>query len=106
MIPLWLMGLWAKVWKYVCALGALLLAIGGIWLSGRKSGVAAQKSKNDAREAKANIEAVKQVQAVEDSRRETDAEVAKSPDPGPQKVADAPSDSAAGKLRDDGWVQP
>lgn len=95
--------LWAKVWKWVCALGAVLAAIAGVYLAGRAKGKAAEQGKT--REAQeAATAATEQVKANE-VRHEVEVETARLPDAPPQKVADADPASAAGKLRDDGWVR-
>lgn len=98
--------LWAKIWKYVVAAGAIAVAIGSVWLKGRAGGKATQKAKDDARDAQANATAAKQVNQTQESRHETDAEVSKLPAAPVQTVATADPATAAGHLRDDGWVLP
>jgi len=94
--------LWAKVWKWVCALGAVLAAIGGIWLWGREKGKASEQVKTrDAQEAAATAQAM--AEQLE-SRHETDVEVQKLPDAPAQPMATADPATAAGKLRDD-WTR-
>jgi len=95
--------LWAKVWKWVCALGAVLAAIGGIWLWGREKGKASEQVKTrDAQEAAATAQAT--VEQLE-SRHATDTAVQNLPAAPLQTIADADPTTAAGKLRDDGWVR-
>ena len=98
--------LWAKIWKYVVAFGTILAAIGSIWLYGRSGGKAAQKATDDTRDAKANATAVQQVIHAQESRHETDAVVDALPVAPPQNVGTADPGTAAGKLRDSGWVLP
>jgi len=93
--------LWAKVWKWVCALGALLAAIGGIWLWGREKGKASEQVKTrDAQEATATAQAT--AQQLE-SRHETDAQVQRLPDAPAQTVGAADPATAAGRLQD--WTR-
>jgi len=95
--------LWAKVWKLVCALGALLAAIGGIWLWGREKGKASEQVKTrDAQEDAATAQAT--TRQLE-SRHETDTEVQRLPDAPAQTVETAAAGTAAGKLRDNGWMR-
>lgn len=98
--------LWLKLKGWLIGAGAFVLLVLSAWLLGRSKGKAAQKATDDAQQAKANAQAAQQVQQVQESRHETDAENAALPDAGPQKVADADPATAAGRLRDDGWVRP
>lgn len=97
--------LWLKLKGWLIGLAAFLALIASAWLLGRSKGKEAQKVADDAREAQANAQAAAQVQHAQESRHETDAEVAALPDKGLQRVEDADPASAAGKLRDDGWVR-
>jgi len=95
--------LWAKVWKWVCAIGAILAAIGGIWLWGREKGKASEQIKTrDAQEAAATAQATVHAHEV---RNEVENETAKFPDAPAQSVAAADPATAAGRLRDDGWTR-
>ena len=94
-----------KLKTWAITIGAALLSVGVAILYGIRKGKAWQKGTDDARGAQANIQAVQQVQQTQESRYETDAEVSTLPDKGPQQVATADSNTAAGKLRDDGWVR-
>lgn len=98
--------LWLKLKGWLIGAGAFVLLVLSAWLLGRSKGKAAQKIVDDAREAQANAQAMKQVQQVQESRHETDVENAALPDAGPQQVGQADPATAAGKLRDDGWVRP
>lgn len=94
--------LWAKVWKWVCALGAVLAAIAGVYLAGRAKGKAAEQGKT--REAQEAATAAQAVVKQLESRHETDAQVQRLPDAPAQVVADADPATAAGRLRDD-WTR-
>lgn len=91
--------LWAKVWKWVCAIGALLAAVTGIYFAGRSKGKAAEQvNTRAAQDAAATAQATAQQM---ESRHETDIEVQKLPDAAAQTVGDADPATAAGRLRDD-----
>lgn len=95
--------LWAKCWKGIAAFGALLAAIGGIYLAGRSKGKAVEQVHTQAAQ---NAAATAQATTAQlESRHETDLEVAKLPDAPAQQIAAADPATAAGKLRDDGWVR-
>lgn len=95
--------LWARVWKWVCAIGAVLAGLGGIWLAGRGSGKHAEQAHTQAAENKA---ATAQATAHEQEvRHDVEVETAKLPDAPPQSVGTADPATAAGKLRDDGWTR-
>lgn len=94
--------LWAKVWKWVCALGAVLAATAGVYLAGRAKGKAAEQSKTRAAES---VAAAAQAKAEQlESRHETDAQVQRLPDAPAQTVGAADPGTAAGRLRDD-WTR-
>jgi hypothetical protein len=89
--------LWAKVWKYIAAFGALLAAVAGIYLAGRSKGKAAEQVNTRAAEdAAATAKATNQQL---ESRHETDVEVQRLPDAPAQVVADADPATAAGRLQ-------
>lgn len=96
----------AKVKAWIIALSAALLSIGLAVLYGLRKGKNWQKGVDDAREAQANVQAAQQARKAQESRNETDQRVAATPDKGPQRVGDADPDTAAGHLRDDGWMRP
>lgn len=101
---IWLVALWAKVWKYIVAFGALMLAVAGIYLKGRKEGKATQVAINATVMTKANAQAAQQVTKVQESRNETDAKINALPASPIQAVDIADPATAAGHLRDDGWL--
>lgn len=102
LIALW----WAKTWKYVAAFGAILLTAIGLYEKGRIEGKAKESQINVEAQAKANAQAIEQTTKVQESRNETDAVIASLPVAPPQTVATADPATAAGQLRDDGWVRP
>jgi hypothetical protein len=95
--------LWAKVWKWVVGIGAVLAAIASIFLAGREKGKAAEQVKTQA--AKQEAEVAKQTTAIVESRHETDVQVQNLPEASAQTVAAADPSTAAGELRDDGWTR-
>ena len=93
--------LWARIWKWLCAAGALLAAIAGIYLAGRSKGKAAEQGKTrSAESAAATAQAT--TQQLE-SRHETDAQVQRLPDAPAQQVDAADPATAAGRLQD--WTR-
>lgn len=108
--------LWAKASKYAAIAGALIAAIGAAltfgFLEGKKTGAA--KGEADAAQAKAaaaeHDAAVaasdqKAQQAASDAASEVHDEIQKLPDAPAHQVGTADHHSAAGELRDDGWVR-
>jgi cell division septation protein DedD len=94
-----LSALWAKVGKYVVALGAILAAVAAIFLKGRSSGEEKQQAKVD--EAMQKAQEAEQVQQVIEVRHDVDTTVQNLPQAPTQAVATANPSSAAGKLHDD-----
>lgn len=95
---------WAKIWKWITAIAVVATAIAAIFLKGRESGKASNQAKVDEATQDAQI-ATQTAQAVE-TRHDIEAANSQLPEAPAQKVADADPDTAAGKLRDDGWMQP
>lgn len=100
----WMMS--TKFGRFLAAIGAIIIAIFGAWLYGRETGKHRQKQDDDAANAKANEEAAEQVNQAREERSHVDSEVESLPDKGTQTVETADHTSAAGKLRDDGWMRP
>ena len=96
--------LWAKAYKWLIGIGVLAAAIAAIFLKGRESGKASNQAKVDEATQDAQI-ATQTAQAVE-TRHDIEAANSQLPEAPAQKVADADPATAAGKLRDDGWMQP
>jgi len=101
----WLLTLWSKIKLWAAALLAVLVAIGGAWLYGRERGKSTQKAADAATQAKADVQAQQQVATAQENRNEVDAQVQELPPAPAQQVAQADPATAAGKLRDDGWVR-
>lgn len=95
--------LWAKLSKYAMALGGLLAIIASAvavgWMKGRAGG------KAKATRAKQRLDDAKAVNKAHEDREHVDEQVDSLPDAPPQKLADAAPDTAAGHLRDDGWLR-
>ena len=100
----WFLG--TKIGRIMMAIGAFVLAILGALVYGRETGKHKQKQVDDAANQASNQEAAKQSQNAVEDRNHVDSEVEKLPDALVQQVATADPATAAGKLRDDGWVQP
>ena len=81
-------------------IAGLLAALAIAFVKGKQS----QASVDDAKDAQSMADAAEQVVKAARTRAEVENEVAKEPVAPPQKVADAAPDTAAGKLRDDGWT--
>ena len=96
--------LWAKVWKWVAAIGALAAGILAIFLEGREKGKESQQTKVDQATQEAQV-ATQVTQAVE-TRHDIDTKVTNLPQAPTSSVANATASSAAAKLRDDGWMRP
>lgn len=95
--------LWARIWKYVVALGVLMAAVAAIFLKGRSSGVKTMQAKVDTANDAAATATV--TTKVLESRHETDVAVQKLPDAPAQPVATAAPATAAGQLRDSGFTR-
>jgi hypothetical protein len=95
--------LWAKVWKYIVALGVLLAAVAAVFLKGRSAGKKADEAKVE--NAVVQTEVAQANTAQVESRHETDVIVQNLPEAPAQTVATADPSTAAGKLRDDGFTR-
>lgn len=100
-----LLAIWTRLRAWVIAAGAVLIAIASAWLYGRRQGKVAQQQADEASDAQANVQAAQQVAKAQETRNEVEAQVQELPAAPPQKVADAAPGTAAGQLRDDGWVR-
>ena len=94
-----------KVGRWLIGLGAVLAAIvaalGIGWLKGRKSQADADKGKD----AQVSTQAAQEVVNAAVVRNEVANETAKLSDAPVQRVLDADRNTAAGHLRDDGWMR-
>lgn len=97
----WLLKL--KLW----AIGILaaIAAIASAWLLGRHKGVATQKAAQATHDAQAEMQAAQDTIKAHEVRHEVEAEVSKLPDAPAQRLGDAKPGTAAGRLRDDGWLR-
>ena len=94
----------AKFWGYLAAAGAIVAAIGIAVFYGREKGKESMQSKVD--DAHASAGAATAVIHTMESRDETEQATAKLSQPvAPQVVDTADPDSAAGKLRDEGFTR-
>lgn len=94
-----------KAGRFLIGLGAvvaaILAALGIGWLKGRKSQADADRAKDAETIAEAAQATVNAAVVRQEVQRETDA----LPEAGPQRVLDADRATAAGHLRDDGWMR-
>lgn|SRR6185437_7838558 len=108
--------LWAKASKWLAIAGAVIAATGAAlafgFLKGEKTGAAkgeaeAATTKAQAAEHEAAVAASDQKaeQAAQQAASEVENEIQKLPDAPAQQVGTADPHSAAGELRDDGWVR-
>jgi hypothetical protein len=105
MSELWAAFLTTKIGRVLAAIFAFIIALGaGLWIVFVK-GEHAQAKKDAAKDSQSLADAAEQVVNATQARMEVEDENAKLPDAPPQKVADATPGTAAGKLRDDGWVE-
>jgi hypothetical protein len=93
--------LWAKIKEWVIGFLGLLAAIGGIWLYGRQSGKQAEEKNTQA--AKDDAANAKQETKQLEDRHAVDTEVQKLPESEAADVATASPNTAAGRLRTEGW---
>lgn len=88
--------LWAKLWGYIVAAGAVVVAIGAAILYGREKGKEAMQPKVDA--ANANAEAATINEQHLETRHDTDAAVQALPEAPAQPLGTAVPGTAAGEL--------
>jgi len=101
-----MIALWEKFKLWVIVASGLVAAGFAIWFRGRSQGKAAQKQVTAVQDAKAEVEAIKQVNHAHEVRADVEIKNSQLPEAPVQKVADADPSTAAGQLRDDGWVRP
>ena len=105
MSALWAAFLATKIGRVLAAIFAFIVALGvGAWVIFVK-GEHVQAKKDAARDTQSLADAAEQAVKATQARTEVEDENAKLPAAPPQKVADAATGTAAGKLRDDGWVE-
>lgn len=101
----WALTLWAKLKGWAIGMAALLLAISAAWLLGRREGNVVAKAGAGKQQAENNAAAARQQAEHAEVRHEVENDTAKLPDAPAQRVADADPATAAGRLRDDGWMR-
>jgi Flp pilus assembly protein TadB len=99
------MNILSRVYGWLAALGAVLLAIASAVLYGRRSGKQAAEQAEAARDAQANAQAAQNIIQTQEKRNATDAEVQRLPDAPAQQVGAADPATAAGRLDADGWTR-
>lgn len=99
----WAAFLTTKAGRCLAAIGGFLLALAVFALYVWRKATQHQADKDEAKDAAVNAQQAKEiaeaVQRSADAVKETNDEIAKMPDIGTQRVADAAPDSAAGWLR-------
>ena len=101
----WALTLWAKVRGWVIGLAALVLAVAGAWLLGRREGKVVADASAGKQEAENTTAAAQARSDHAEVRHDVENDTAKLPDAPAQRVADADPATAAGHLRDDGWLR-
>jgi hypothetical protein len=104
----WLLSFWAHAKAWATAALAAVVAASAAYLLGRRKGAAEATAtvqlQQRAELAESNAAAAEAAAKHAEVRHEIEAETSVLSDPGPQRVGDASPDSAAGRLRDDGWT--
>lgn len=101
----WALTLWAKLKGWAIGLAALLLAVAAAWLLGRREGRVVATAAAGKQQAENNAAAAQAQVTHAEVRHDVEVETAKLPDAPAQRVADADPTTAAGHLRDDGWMR-
>lgn len=101
----WALTLWAKLKGWVIGLVALAGVIAAAWLLGRREGKVVATASAGKQQAENNAVAAQAQAAHAEVRHDVEVDTAKLPDAPAQRVADADPATAAGKLRDDGWMR-
>jgi hypothetical protein len=105
MTELWTWFLTTKVGRFLAGVAAVVIALGVAALIAFGKGKKSQAAKDAAANANADVEQAQQVQQAANARQEVENENAALPEAPPQTVANAAPGTAAGDLRDDGWVR-
>lgn len=101
----WAMTLLAKIKGWAIGLAALLVAVAAAWLLGRREGKVVAAASAGKQQAENNAAAAQAQAEHAEVRHEVEVETDKLPDAPVQRVVDADPDTAAGHLRDDGWMR-
>lgn len=102
---IWLAAMWGKLRTAALVLAALAAAVLSAWLFGRRAGKQAQSQAHAASDAQAAVQAAQDTIKTQEVRRDVEAEVSKLPDAPAQRLSDAKPGTAAGLLRDGGWLR-
>jgi hypothetical protein len=94
-----------KLGRWALALFALLVAFGATALAMFEKGQRKQAVADKAKDAQSLAEAAQQAVQAANTRNEVQRETDALPDAPAQTVATADPATAAGKLRDDGWLR-
>jgi len=105
----WLAAAWSwfsgtKFGRWAIGVALAIAVLGVLLLLMFEKGKQQQADVDQAKDAQSLADAAEQSIKAARTRAEVENEVAKEPVAPPQKVADAAPDTAAGKLRDDGWT--
>jgi hypothetical protein len=92
--------------RWFVGIGVLIAAIGAACLYWFERGKRTQADTDKAKDAQSLVEAAQEAVNAANVRKDVDNETAKLPDAPAQTVASAAPATAAGQLRDDGWVRP
>jgi hypothetical protein len=110
MSALWAWFLSTTIGRWIVGVGAVLaalaVAIASAFLYGRGKGKGEQATADKAKDAQSLAQAAQEAVDAANVRKDVDNETAKLPDAPAQSVANADPATAAGQLRDDGWVRP
>jgi gas vesicle protein len=106
MSELWASFLTTRIGRWIVGIGAVIAAIAVAVLVAFVKGKHAQADTDKAKDAGAAQQAAQEVTDAANTRQEVDNATAKLPDAPTQTVATADPASAAGELRDDGWMRP
>jgi len=99
----WFIGTKFGRWIVGIALALAALAMGALVMF--RKGEQTQADKDVAKDAQSLADAAQEVVNAANVRKDVENETAKLPDAQPQPVATADAATAAGKLRDGGWLR-
>lgn len=104
-VVIWL----AKLKGWLIGIAAVLAAVTGAWLLGRREGRVVTSAGADAeQQAQTATNNAAAAQAKADNakvRHDVETDTAKLPDAPAQRVGDAAAGTAAGRLREEGWTR-
>jgi hypothetical protein len=94
-----------KIGRWLVGIAVTLAAVAAALVVAFVKGKHAQADKDAAKDDQSLADAAQQVVTAANARQEVENENAALPDAPPQTVANASPGTAAGDLRDDGWVR-